>query len=93
MRKSKKYYHGYLNEKYAIGKNRFWKAVKPLLSDKVKSSEKMTFVHEDKIITNDDENAKILNSSVSNVIEQLKIPDIHNSKIFIFQQNASFILI
>ena len=53
----------------------------------------MTFVHEDKIITNDDENAKILNSSVSNIIEQLKIPDIHNSKIFIFQQNASFILI
>lgn len=53
----------------------------------------MTFVHEDKIITNDDENAKILNSSVSNVIEQLKIPDIHNSKIFIFKQNASFILI
>ena len=48
----------------------------------------MTFVHEDKIITNDDENAKILNSSVSNIIEQLKIPDIHNSKIFIFQQNA-----
>ena len=63
------------------------------MSDKVKSSEKMTFVHEDKIITNDDENAKILNSSVSNVIEQLKIPDIHNSKIFIFKQNASFILI
>ena len=38
--------------------NKFWKTVKPLFSDKVKS-EKITLVHEDKIITTDDENAKI----------------------------------
>ena len=46
----------------------FWKTVKLLFLDKVKSSEKITLVHEDKIITTDDENAKILNSFFSNVV-------------------------
>ena len=60
MRKTKKDY-GNLNEKDLIDNKKFWKTVKPLFSDKVKSSEKITLVHEDKIIT-DDENTKILNS-------------------------------
>ena len=42
------------------------------MSDKVKSSEKITLVHEDKIITNNDENAKILKSYFSNVVKQSK---------------------
>ena len=58
-----------------IDNKRFWKTIKPLFSDKVKSSEKITFVHEDKIITNNDENAKILNSLFSNVVKHLKIPE------------------
>ena len=58
-----------------IDNKRFWKTVKPLFSDKVKSSEKITFVHEDKIITNNDENAKILKSLFSNVVKHLKIPE------------------
>ena len=32
-------------------------------------------MHEDKIITTDDENAKILNSFFSNVVKHLKIPE------------------
>ena len=46
-----------------------------LFSDKAKSSEKVTLVHEDKIITTDDENAKILNSYFSNVVKHLEIPE------------------
>ena len=57
-----------------VGK-RFWNTVKPLLSDKIKSSEKNNLVHEDKIITTGDENAKILNSFFSNVVKHLKIPE------------------
>ena len=41
---------------------KFWETAKLLFSDKVKSSEKITLVHEDKILTTDDENSKILNS-------------------------------
>ena len=58
-----------------VDNTRFWKTVKPLFSDKVKSSEKITLEHEDKIITTDDENTKILNSFFSNVVKHLKIPE------------------
>ena len=58
-----------------IDNKKIWKTVKPLFSDKAKSSEKITLVHEDKIITTDDENAKILNSFFSNVVKHLKIPE------------------
>ena len=54
MRKTKKDYYGHLNEKDVIDNKNFWKTVKPLFSDKVKSSEKITLVHEDRIITTDD---------------------------------------
>ena len=53
MRKTKEDYYGNLNEKDVIDNNkRFWKTGKPLLSNKVKSSEKITSVQEEKIITN-----------------------------------------
>ena len=39
----------------------FWKTAKTFFARQVKS-EKNTLVYEDKIITNDDENAKISNS-------------------------------
>ena len=45
-----------------IDNKRVWKTVKPLFSDKAKSSERIALVLEDKIVTTDDENAKILNS-------------------------------
>ena len=47
-------------------------------------------LHEDKIITNVDENAKILNPFFSKYVNTWKF---RNSKILIFQQNASFILL
>ena len=75
LRKTKKDYYGNLNEKDVIDNKKFWKTVKPLFSDKVKSSEKITLVHEDKIITADDENVKILNSCFSNLVKHLKIPE------------------
>ena len=61
LRKTKKGYYWNLNEKDVIDNKRFSK-LKSLLSDKVKSSEKIALINEDKIITNDDENAKNLNS-------------------------------
>ena len=62
MRKTKIDYYGNLNEKDVIDNKRVWKTVKPLISDKAKSSERIALVLEDKIVTTDDENAKILNS-------------------------------
>ena len=42
---AKKDYYGDLNEKYMTDNKRFWKAVKPLFSDNVKSSVKITLAH------------------------------------------------
>ena len=75
LRKTKKDYYGNVSEKDMIDNTRFWNTVKSLFSDKVKSSEKVTLVHENKIITNDDENSKILNLFFSNVVNHLKIPE------------------
>ena len=62
MRRTKIDYYGNLNEKDVIDNKRVWKTVKPLFSDKAKSSERIALVLEDKIVTTDDENTKILNS-------------------------------
>ena len=45
MRKTKKQY-GNLNEKDAVDNKKFWKTVKLILSDKIKSNEKITIVED-----------------------------------------------
>ena len=62
MRKTRKDYYGNLNEKDVIDNMRFWKTRKPILLEKAKSSGKITLLHEDKIITNNDEDANTLKS-------------------------------
>ena len=58
-----------------IDNKKFWRTVNLLSSDEVKSSENITLVHEDKIVTADDENAEILIFFFSNVVKHLKIPE------------------
>ena len=54
LRKTKKYYSGILNEKRCERfKRMFWKTVKPLMSDKVKSPEKVNLVYENKVTKSD----------------------------------------
>ena len=54
---------------------KFFKTVKPLFSDKLKSNEKFTLVAIDKIFTQDTEVAEKLNSFFSNVAKNPKIPE------------------
>ena len=51
---------------------KFWKTVKPLLSDKLKSNDKITLAEDDKILTQDIKVAEELNS---NLAKNLKIPE------------------
>ena len=53
----------------------FWKAVKPFLSDKVTSTQKIALIGNDKIIENDDDTARVLNTFLSNTMSDLNIPD------------------
>ena len=53
---------------------RFWKTVKPLLSSKSKSSDKIIRTEHDSIITDNEEIAETLNDHFINIADSLKIP-------------------
>ena len=63
-----------LNKKNVCDNKNFWKGVKPLLSNKIISDEKITIVEGDKIIRSNEETVKVLNEFFSNVVTNLNIP-------------------
>ena len=79
-----------MNEKDLTDNKQFWRTVKPLLSDKIKSSEKITLVEQretldtdgninDEIVNDDVKIAGIFNRFFSNAVIDLKIPDFHGA--------------
>ena len=75
LRKSKKEYYSNLDVKNITDKKTFWKIVTPFLSDKVTSTQKIILVDNDKIVKNDDDTARVLNTLFSNIVSDFKIPD------------------
>ena len=75
MKKTKKDYYGNLIGKDVTDNKRFWKTVKPLLSDKVKTFWKNYISTWGQNNNNDEENANVLNSFFSSVVNHLKIPE------------------
>ena len=74
LRKSKKDYFSNLNEKQITDNKRFWKTVKPFLSNKVQSSERITLTDEsDSLVTDCGKVATELNSFFSSVVKNLNI--------------------
>ena len=74
LRKSNREYFNNLNEKNVSDNEKFWRVVKPLLSNKITSNEKKVIVEDDKIIRSDNEAAKIFNEFFSNVATNLSNP-------------------
>ena len=64
-----------MNEKKITDNKTFWKTVKPFLSDKTPSDEKITLIEKDKIIKTDTKTANVLNTFFSTVISSLNIPE------------------
>ena len=75
LRKTKRSCCSNLNKKNVTDNRKFWKTVKPVLSNKFVNNEKITLVDNEKIITNDKEVAKVLNEFFSNIIKTLNIPN------------------
>ena len=73
LRKSKRDYYNNSNEENICDNRKFWKVVKPLLSNKIVSNEKITLVEGKEIIKTDQANAKVLNN-FSNIIKNFEIP-------------------
>ena len=74
MRKSKREYFNNLNEKNVCDNKKFWTVVKPVLSNKIISNEKITIDEGDKMIKSDKETAKVLNEFFFNIVTNLNIP-------------------
>ena len=74
-KKSKKGIFANLNEKKITDNRKFWQTVKPFLSEKNKSREKITLVKNEEIISDDVEVANTLNNYFSNFAKNLKIPE------------------
>ena len=78
LRKTKTNYYGNLNEKDITDYKKFWKTVKPLLSDKSKSSDKIHLSENGELLNNESETAEVLNNFFSNIVKNLKIPEHEN---------------
>ena len=74
IKKDKKELLVELKRKKVIDNRKFWKMVKPVISNNFVNNEKITLVDNEKSIANDKEIAKVLNDFFSNIIKTLNIP-------------------
>ena len=78
LRKSKEAYYSNPDEKKVTDNKTFWKAIKPFLSDKIVSREKLTLIEEYEFVESDINTAQILNTFFSNIVSNLKIAEYAN---------------
>ena len=78
LRKTKMNYYGNLNEKDITDNKKFWKTVKPFLSDKSINSDKIHLNENGELINSKTKTAEVLNEFFSNIVKNLKIPEYEN---------------
>ena len=78
LRKEKREYFANLNEKVITDNRTFWHIVKPVLSDKIKSTENITLVNNKNITSKKVEVANTLNNFFLTIIKNLKIPEYYS---------------
>ena len=72
LRKNKREYSQNLSAENVCDNKKFWKVVKPMLSNKIMSSEKIALVERTNIFKKDKETAQVLNF-FSTIFQYLKI--------------------
>ena len=77
-RKAKRSYYENLDLKDITDNKKFWATVKPLFSNKIKSTEYITLEENGKIISNDKELARIFNKFFVNIVPNLGINTNHS---------------
>ena len=65
-----------MNKKSVNDNKRFWRIIKPFFTDKQKKSDKIIFVENNDIITDNTKNAEIMNEYFVNITKNLDIPRI-----------------
>ena len=79
LRKAKSDYFGNVNEKNISNNKTFWKTIKPFLSDKITSTQKITLIDKEEIIIGDNNTEEVLNTFFSSIVSKLKIDGYSNS--------------
>ena len=79
LKKAKNEFYQNLDEKNVIDNKKFWKTVKPLLSDKSVSREKINLTENEKMLTSESETAETLNNFFSNIVKKLNIPKFNSN--------------
>ena len=74
LRKTKRDYYKNLSVKNVTDNGIFWKTIKPMLSNKSVSNEKIILVENQKILSNDNDIAKVLNDFFSNIVKTRRHP-------------------
>ena len=85
MKTSKKKYFADLNEKDILDNKLFWKAIKPLLSDKVMTGDRINLSEKGESVKTELETAEVLNNLFSEIVNNLEISK--NSKYESFIDN------
>ena len=73
LKKVKRKYFENLKPSHICDNKKFWKTVKPLFSEKSKSTDNITLVENNKMVTDDQQVAEIFNSFFSNAVKNLNI--------------------
>ena len=73
-RKTKRKNYSSLDQKSISDNNKFWRTVKPFLSDKTSFNAKIALIEDGEIISSDSEIADILNTFFSNIVSNINLP-------------------
>ena len=68
-----------MNINKVVDNKSFWKIVKPFLSNKTISSEKITLIDDDELITDEQKVANSLNDFFSSIVTNLNLPESQNT--------------
>ena len=72
LRKSKREYYSNLDVKNITDNKTFWKTVKLFQSNKETSTQRITLIENDKIIKNDNDTGRVLNTFFSTIVRDLR---------------------
>ena len=73
-RKTKRKNYSSLDQKSISDNNKFWRTVKPFLSDKTSFNAKIALIEDGEIISSDSEIAAVLNTFFSNIVSNINLP-------------------
>ena len=91
FKRDKRVYYSTLNPSVVADNKKFWTAVKPLFSDKVKLRNKITLIEDENIFSEDKEVAEKLNIFFINAVTNLNIQGFDTTD-FIYNSDCSLII-